>query len=93
MKRKVHLTMCGLRPRAAALLTSKEPWTLRFTWPCGYAKDVLVDQDKNLKRIAKGLLERWTTGERGYWTKGGGGVADECPRCRRAANQIKKEKP
>jgi hypothetical protein len=72
-------------------LTSKEPWTVRQTWPCGYSKDILVDEDKSMKRIAKVMLVKFTTGERGYWTKGGGGVTDECPSCRRKAKKAKKE--
>jgi hypothetical protein len=92
MKRRQQLTLCGIRPRSWANLVSKDPWTVRYTWPCGYEKDVLVDEDKTLKKIAKVLLERFTTGERGYWTKGGGGIADECPRCRRKAKKAELER-
>jgi hypothetical protein len=77
-------TLCGINPRAWAELVSREPFQLRFTYPCGYTKVVDVAADKSLRKVAAPLLVRWTS-PHGYWTKEGGGVHEECPRCRRAA--------
>jgi hypothetical protein len=80
--KKLH-TLCGTRPRAWAELQSM-PTIIRFHYPCGYSQLVNTQTDRKLREIAPALLRRWTL-PGGYWTKDGGGVVDECPRCRRLA--------